>query len=57
MLHMILQKKGIQQIVDAIDGVEAVHAVEEHGIDYFQVIFMDSVMPNMAGKIVVVVEQ
>jgi CheY-like chemotaxis protein len=50
MLNMILKKKGIEHIHEAIDGCEVVQAVEQFGLDYFQIIFMDSVMPNMTGK-------
>jgi CheY-like chemotaxis protein len=48
MLQMILQKRGYNSC-QCIDGHEAIQLVTTHGIDYFDVIFMDSVMPNVTG--------
>lgn len=49
MLQMLLQKQGFAQITVCVDGQEAVEAVERHGIEYFDLILMDSVMPKMCG--------
>ncbi|KAG4027518.1 hypothetical protein MFRU_029g00420 [Monilinia fructicola] len=48
LIHRYLQKRKIDTIVDATDGLEAVAAVKasEHGFD---VIFMDISMPKMDG--------
>ncbi|EDN97608.1 hypothetical protein SS1G_12461 [Sclerotinia sclerotiorum 1980 UF-70] len=48
LIHRYLQKRKIDTIVNARDGLEAVAAVKasEHGFD---VIFMDISMPNMDG--------
>ncbi len=44
MLDMILKKKGYQ-CDQCVDGDDAVKTVEKKGMDYYDVIFMDSVMP------------
>lgn len=48
MLEMILKRKGYN-CEQCSDGVEAVAMVEEKGLDYFDIIFMDSLMPVMCG--------
>lgn len=48
MLDMTLRRKGF--VCDqAVDGEEAVKRVQEKGIDFYDIIFMDSVMPVMCG--------
>jgi CheY-like chemotaxis protein len=49
MLNLILKNKGIESIVQAVDGQNAIEVVEQYGINYFHIIFMDSVMPNLCG--------
>lgn len=46
MLELILRKKGLQ-CIQCADGVEVVQLLEERGCDFFDLIFMDSVMPIM----------
>lgn len=48
MLDMILKRKGYN-CEQCSDGVEAVKLVEEKGVDYYDIIFMDSIMPIMCG--------
>lgn len=48
MLDMILKRKGLT-CEQAADGSEAVNLVKEKGLDYFDLIFMDSIMPVMSG--------
>ncbi len=48
LLIRILERKGL--LCDqASDGSEALHMVTEKGIDYYDIIFMDSIMPNLCG--------
>jgi CheY-like chemotaxis protein len=49
MLQMLLHKKGFQTIIQANDGLDAIVKVEQYGINYFDIIFMDSIMPNLNG--------
>jgi CheY-like chemotaxis protein len=46
---MILKKKGMTNIIQCEDGVEAIATVQQYGLEYFDVIFMDSVMPKLCG--------
>lgn len=48
MLEMILKRKGFV-CEQSSDGFEAVELVKSKGINYFDIIFMDSVMPIMCG--------
>lgn len=46
MLDMILRKKGFN-CDQCADGSEAVKLIQDRGCDYYDLIFMDSVMPIM----------
>ncbi len=48
MLNMILQRKGLH-CEQVTDGSEAIELVKDKGIDYFDIIFMDSIMCNICG--------
>ncbi len=48
LLIRILQRKGIE-CDQAVDGCEAIDLVQKNGIDYYHIIFMDSVMPKTCG--------
>ncbi len=48
MLAMLLKRKGLS-CDQVADGSEAVSIVQEKGLDYYDIIFMDSVMPIMTG--------
>lgn len=47
MLDMILKRKGFSNTEQCADGLEAVALVKEKGLDYYDLIFMDSSMPVM----------
>ena len=49
MLNLLLTKKGIPCEM-AEDGVECLEKVEKHSLDYFNIIFMDNMMPKMNGE-------
>ena len=46
MLDMILQRKGFNSDL-CCDGAEAVDLVKSKGFEFYQLIFMDSLMPVM----------
>ncbi len=48
LLVRILERKGLQ-CDQAADGLDAIAAVKENGLDYYDIIFMDSIMPNVCG--------
>eukprot|EP00981_Chlorochromonas_danica_P009031 scaffold2431_cov185-Ochromonas_danica.AAC.5 len=48
MLEMILRKRGFK-CDQCADGIEAVQLFQEKGCDYYDLVFMDSVMPIMCG--------
>ena len=48
LLIRILERKGLS-CDQAIDGSEAIEIVTEKGINYYDIIFMDSIMPNLCG--------
>ncbi len=48
MLAMILNRKGLP-CDQAADGAEVLSQIEEKGLDYYDIIFMDSIMPVMSG--------
>jgi DNA-binding response OmpR family regulator len=48
MLHLILKKKGFD-CDQSVDGDDAVKVVAMKGLKYYDIIFMDSVMPNMVS--------
>ncbi len=50
MLAMILSRKGLSCDL-AVDGAEAVTMVQEKGLDYYDIIFMDSIMPVLSGPL------
>ncbi len=45
---MILKRKGLS-CEQAADGSEAVALVKEKGLEYYDLIFMDSIMPILSG--------
>jgi CheY-like chemotaxis protein len=49
MLQMVLSKQGFTDIIQCIDGINALEVIERQGIDTFDIIFMDSQMPNLSG--------
>jgi CheY-like chemotaxis protein len=49
MLNLILRNQGIQHITQCVDGTEALETLTAKGIDHFDLIFMDSVMPHLTG--------
>lgn len=50
MLEMILKRKGFHCAL-CNDGTEAVELVKTvHGLDYYDIIFMDNLMPNMVRQ-------
>lgn len=49
MLGLILQKKN-QVCEQCFDGQNAIELVIEQGIDHFDLIFMDSIMPRMVSQ-------
>ncbi len=51
MLDMILKRKGFSNTEQCADGLEAVALVKEKGLDYYDLIFMDSSMPVMVRHI------
>lgn len=50
MLDMILKRKGFSNTEQCADGLEAVALVKEKGLDYYDLIFMDSSMPVMVRQ-------
>lgn len=48
MLNMILKRKGFD-CDQCADGAEAVELFAKLGMDYYDIVFMDSVMPIMSG--------
>ncbi len=48
MLAMILNRKGLP-CDQAADGGEVLSQIEDKGLDYYDIIFMDSIMPVMSG--------
>ena len=48
MLQLLLKKKGLDGD-QAAHGQEAVELMRQHGLEHYDIIFMDSVMPVMTG--------
>ncbi len=51
MLEMVLKRKGLSHCVQAVDGSQAVSLIEQHGLHYFDLVFMDSIMPVLSGPL------
>jgi CheY-like chemotaxis protein len=49
MLEMILRRKGFSACDQCVDGREAVQRVQTQGPQHYDLIFMDSVMPDMVS--------
>jgi CheY-like chemotaxis protein len=44
-----MQQKGVRHVDVAEDGLLALNAVAEKGVDFYDLIFMDNTMPNMVS--------
>jgi CheY-like chemotaxis protein len=49
MLHLLLKHRGFTLIDQCSDGKEAVDCVSAKGNDYYDLIFLDNLMPNMVS--------
>ena len=48
MLNMLLTNRGYQSITQCVNGKEALDLIiNDKGIDYFDIIFLDNIMPIM----------
>ena len=53
MLNLLLKCRGYKIVDQCADGKEAVDCVSAKGNDYYDVIFLDNLMPTMVSGVVV----
>ena len=49
MLSLLLKCRGYKSVDQCADGQEAVTCVADKGNDFYDLIFMDNLMPNMVS--------
>ena len=56
MLNLLLKCRGYKIVDQCADGKEAVDCVSAKGNDYYDVIFLDNLMPTMVSGVVVIIK-